>query len=144
METILTDICEELHNWFTPHDGVHSGTFTIENGSIDLPLLKTRQYFRIKGSALNDGVYRYPVYDLEDEEFTGSIWAMEVPLIVVGIAAEIGEYRAKSEAGGGSMAPYTSESFGGYSYSIATNSDGAPITWREAFKSRLNRWRKLP
>lgn len=144
MERALTDICEELHNWFTPHGGIYTGTFTVEDGSIALPFLKTRQYFRIRGSALNDGVYRYPVFDLADETFDGEIWAMSVPLAVVGIADEIAEYMTKVEADSNFYSPYTSESFGGYSNTRATTSSGAPLTWREAFKSRLNRWRKLP
>lgn len=142
MERALTDVCEELHNWFTPHDGVYADTFSIENGTIELPFLKDGQLFRIVGSALNDAVYRYPVYDLADETFTGAVWVMNVPLIVVELAAEIANYQA-TEAGSGSS-PYTSESFGGYSYTKATDSNGAPLTWRETFKSRLNRWRKLP
>ena len=39
--------------------------------------------------------------------------------------------------------PYTSESFGDYSYTKATGESGAPLTWRDVFASRLNAWRKL-
>lgn len=142
MERALTDVCEELHNWFTPHDGIHADTYTVEGGSIDLPFLKDGQYFRIQGSALNDAVYRYPTTELSDETFTGTVWAMNVPLLVVELAAEIADYQASAAESGSS--PYTQEAFGGYSYTKATDSNGAPLTWRETFKSRLNRWRKLP
>lgn len=146
MERALTDICEELHNWFTPNrEDRHAGTFTISRGTLVLPddlTLLDGQYFRISNSALNDGVYRYPAFDLNDEVFEGYIWAMRVPLIVLDIAAEVEAYQTQSSADG--SPPYVSESFGGYSYTKATGSDGAPLTWREVFASRLNRWRKLP
>ena len=45
--------------------------------------------------------------------------------------------------GAGKESPYTSESFGGYSYTKATDANGAPIGWQKAFASRLNKWRKL-
>ena len=42
-----------------------------------------------------------------------------------------------------SMEARTAESFGGYSYTKATDANGAPIGWHKAFASRLNEWRKL-
>lgn len=153
MEKVLTDICEELHNWFTPNrKHRYDGVFLIENGSIVLPdsvSILSNQYFRIVGSALNDGVYRYPAYGLQDELFTGSIWAMSIPPLVLEIAAEIESAEGDSgSVGGGSFSPYSSESFNGYSYSKATSSDGTPMSvadmaWSKAMK-KLNRWRKMP
>ena len=87
-----------------------------------------------------DGVHQYPASDLTDEVFNGSVWAMAVPPAVIDLAAEIEEYN-KSDAGKAS--PFTSESFGGYAYTKATDANGAPIGWKKAFASRLNQWRKL-
>ena len=98
------------------------------------------QYFRIIGSVFNDGVHQYPASDLTDEVFNGAIWAMAVPPSVIDLSAEIEEYN-KSDSGKSS--PYTSESFGGYSYTKATDANGAPIGWQKAFASRLSKWRKL-
>ena len=138
---ILTEICAELRNWFVVPNGVHIQTYTISGGSIaPLDFLQDGQYFRIVGSVFNDGVYQYPASDLTDEVFNGAVWEMAVPPAVIDLSAEIDEYN-KSDAGKAS--PFTSESFGGYAYTKATDASGAPIGWQKAFASRLNQWRKL-
>ena len=138
---MLTEICAELRNWFVVPNGVRIQTYTISGGSIaPLDFLQDGQYFRVIGSVFNDGVHQYPASDLTDEVFHGAVWAMAVPPAVIDIATEIEEYN-KSDAGKAS--PYTSESFGGYSYTKATDASGAPISWKKAFASRLAKWRKL-
>lgn len=138
---MLTEICAELRNYFEVPNGRHFGTFTISGGSIaPLDFLQDGQYFRIIGSVFNDGVHQYPTSDLTDEVFHGAVWAMALPPSLIAISTEIEEYN-NSEAGKAS--PYTSESFGGYSYTKATDASGAPISWKKAFASRLNKWRKL-
>lgn len=134
----LTELCAELHNYFEVSK--HFGTFEISGGQISLDFLQNGQYFRIIGSTFNDGVYQYPTYDLTDEEFNGAIWAMAVPPAVVALSAEIEEHN-NSEAA--KVSPYVSESFGGYSYTKATDSNGVPIGWEKAFASRLRKWRKI-
>ena len=42
-----------------------------------------------------------------------------------------------------SLSPYQSESFGGYSYTKASASNGDQVDWKTVFRSRLNRWRKI-
>ena len=138
---ILTEICAELRNYFEVPNGRHFGKFTISGGSIaPLGFLQEGQYFRIVGSVFNDGVYQYPATSLTDEVFEGAVWAMAVPPTLVALAAEI---KAYNESDSGKPSPFTSESFGGYSYTKATDENGAPIGWQKAFASRLNRWRKL-
>jgi hypothetical protein len=77
---------------------------------------------------------------LTDEVFEGAVWAMAVPPTLIALAAEI---KAYNDSDAGKASPYTSESFGGYSYTKATDANGAPIGWQKAFASRLNKWRKL-
>ena len=138
---IITEICAELRNWFAVPNGVHIQTYTISGGSIvPLDFLQAGQYFRIIGSVFNDGVHQYPASDLTDEVFHGAVWAMAVPPAVIDLATEIEEYN-KSDAGKAS--PFTSESFGGYAYTKATDENGVPIGWQKAFASRLNKWRRL-
>ena len=138
---IITEICAELRNWFVVPNGVHIQTYTISGGSIaPLDFLQEGQYFRIIGSVFNDGVHQYPASDLTDEVFHGAVWAMAVPTAVIDLATEIEEYN-KSDAG--KVSPFTSESFGGYAYTKATDASGAPISWKKAFASRLSKWRKL-
>ena len=138
---MLTEICAELRNWFVVPNGVPIQTYTISGGSIaPLDFLQEGQYFRIIGSVFNDGVHQYPAADLTDEVFYGAVWAMALPPSLIALSAEIEEYN-KSDAG--KPSPFTSESFGGYAYTKATDASGAPIGWQKAFASRLNKWRKL-
>ena len=151
---MLQAVCEHIHNDF----GVTriSGTFKIENGTLEIPEIINNQRFRIIGSALNDGIYTWmddSVYDddgikaaqLLPEEFTGTIILMGVPRAVIDLCAEISTWRTKYEEMANS--PLQSESFGGYSYSKGGNGSGngskGPLTWEGVFASRLNPWRKL-
>lgn len=138
---MLTELLAEIRNYFEVPNGRHFGTFTISGGSIaPLDFLQEGQYFRIVGSVFNDGVYQYPATSLTDEVFEGAVWAMRLPPAVIALSAEIEEYN-KSEAG--KPSPFTAESFGGYSYTRATDKNGKPIGWKQAFADRLREWRKL-
>lgn len=139
---MLEQVLMNIRNWFTVDGGIHSGTFTIKDGGITLPFLANGQYFRIIGSVFNDGLHQYPATDLVDEEFSGAIWALAIPPAVVDLADEIGKWQEKN--GEASASPYQSESFGGYSYSKATDSaSGGAVTWQSAFKQQLSAYRKL-
>ena len=139
---MLEQVLMHLKNWFLVPGGIHEGTYTIEDGGITLPFLANGQYFRICGSVFNDGLHQYPASDLKAETFDGTVWAMAVPQAVIDLATEIESWQTKN--GDASVSPYQSESFGGYSYSKATDSaTGGAVTWQTAFRSRLNAWRKL-
>lgn len=138
---MLEQILTELHNWFIVPGGVHQGTYTIENGTISLSFLRDGQYFRILGSVFNDGLHQYPASDLTDEEFTGSVWALAVPKAVASLSGEIGKWQEKN--GEKVSSPFTSESFGPYSYTKASGADGSGGGWQSAFASRLAPWRKI-
>lgn len=138
---MLEQVLGELHNWFVRE--VVGGDFTISGGQLLLPNgpgLLDGQYLRVVGSVLNDGLHQWPAADLADEEFHGEVWALAVPQEVVDLAGVIDDWDAKNAPG-----PYVSESFGGYSYTRATNaSTGQAATWRDRFRQELNRWRKVP
>lgn len=139
---MLEQVLMHLNNWFLVPCGIHEGTYTIEDGGIALPFLANGQYFRICGSVFNDGLHQYPASDLKAETFDGAVWALAVPQAVIELASEIEEWQKKN--GDASVSPYQSESFGGYSYSKATDSaTGGAVTWQKAFRSRLNVWRRL-
>lgn len=135
---MLEEVLMHLHNWFVVQDGIHAGKYSIEDGSITLPFLVRGQYFRIVGSVLNDGLHQYPADDLVDENFDGAVWALAVPPALVKLSQEIEKWAEKNP-----VTPYTSESFGGYSYSKASGANGQPLTWKDAFRSRLNPYRKV-
>lgn len=138
---MLEQVLRHLNNWFLVE--IHEGTFTVENGSIALPFLLTNQYFRICGSVFNDGLHQYPATDLTDETFTGTVWALAVPKAVVTLSEDIAAWQEKN--GEAVASPYQSESFGGYSYTkrSAGSDSGTLNGWQDAFRGRLNDWRKL-
>lgn len=145
---MLEQVLTEIHNWFRVRDdvdGIHTGIYTIEDGGIALPFLRDGQYFRIMGSVFNDGLHRYgpDMEALMDETFEGAIWALAVPRAVVELADEIGAWQTKYADILSS--PYTSESFGGYSYSKASGAGDSSGSggWQAAFRARLNPYRKL-
>lgn len=147
MLTALTELCQELHNWFDRDR--HTGSFEIADGNIVADFLNDGQYFRIVGSIFSDGVHQYPAAGLKDETFDGAVWALAIPDPIIKLATEIAEWREKNEAiDSANMSPFQSESFGGYSYSkgSANRSSGAnsgSLSWVDVFAARLNRWRKL-
>ena len=139
---MLEQVLMHLKNWFLVPGGIHEGTYTIEDGGITLPFLANGQYFRICGSVFNDGLHQYPASDLKAETFDGTVWALAIPQAIIELAAEIEAWQKKN--GDASASPYQAESFGGYSYSKATDSaSGGAVTWQSAFRSRLSAWRKL-
>lgn len=142
---MLENLCRECNNWFRIRDdadGIHSGTYEIEGGSISLPFLASGQYYRIIGSVFNDGLHCYGDAEdvLTDETFEGTIWALAIPKAFLALAQEVDEWQTAN----GNAGPYTSESFGGYSYTRATSSTtGAAATWADVFAGRLNQWRRI-
>ena len=138
---MLEQVLRHLNNWFLLE--IHEGTFTVESGSITLPFLLTNQYICICGSVFNDGLHQYPVIDLTDETFTGTVWALAVPKAVVTLSTDIAAWQEKN--GEAVASPYQSESFGGYSYTkrSAGSDSGTLNGWQDAFRGRLNDWRKL-
>lgn len=140
---MIEQICAYIHNYFERTKT--KGTYHIVNGVlIDSPVILTGQYLRIQGSALNDGVYLWPVTGLADETFDGTITAMAVPPALINIAEEIEAWQEKY--GQVMDSPYQSESFDGYSYTKGNGNSSGTVTgsdWRSVFGSRLNQWRKL-
>ena len=136
---MLTELCAELKNYFEKEKFL--GTFQIVGGELTpSDFLKEGQYFRIIGSTFNDGVYQAPTSCLIDETFNAAVWTMAVPRSVIALAEEIKSYNESDEA---KPTVYTSESFGGYSYSKATDSNGMPLTWQKVFANQLKRYRKI-
>lgn len=135
----ITDFCEVTRNWFDVNR--HFGDFKIENGTIELDFLHEGQYFRIIGSIFNDGAHQYSdSLKLTNEEFNGAIWALSIPQTVIDLVNKINSWeQTNSEA---LNSPYSSESFGGYSYSKENNADGS-VTWQSHFKKDLERWQKI-
>lgn len=148
---MLQQICEHLHNMFVTN--IARDTYTIAGDMIHPdPALKEGQRFLIAGSDLNDGVYTYSsggimnddddeAAGLANETFYGAIEAMSVPPALTALARDVKAWVEKY--GAVTDSPYTSESFGGYSYTKAAADASGNTGWQSAFAAQLNRWRKV-
>lgn len=135
---MLFEIMKHIRNFF-PTGEYKEGAFKIEDGTIILPFVRNGQYIYIQGSKFNDGVYKYPATDLEDEEFDGCIDVLAPPREFLALCCSI-EMWVKTN---GDRSAMQSESFGGYSYTRATNADGSLADWQDVYRQRLNAWRKI-
>lgn len=145
---MLEEVLRNLNNWFEVPGKRLTGFFQVEGGALTLPdgWLLDGQYFLVSGSVMNDGLHQWPAYDLVDEGFEGEVQALAVPMAVQDLADRIEIWWEKY--GKAAESPYQSESFGGYTYTKASGngSQGGSqgrLTWCDAFRSELNRWRKL-
>ena len=139
---MIEQVLDHLNNYFIVENGNHKGHYTISGGHVDVDFLQENQYYRIMGSVFNDGVHQFtsdPDEDLTDEEFDGVISAMAIPKAVEDLTADIGAWCTEN-----APSAYVSEAFGGYSRTRASSAGtGAPVSWEDVFRARLNRWRKL-
>lgn len=148
----LEVICKELKNWFTKDEDKNFDTFTISGGIISpSDFLLPNQYFRIVGSVFNDGVYQFKdantaIEGLTDETITdGAVWTMSIPKSVIEGLTTLNQWiDANKET---LDSPYTSESFGGYSYSKSTGGNNATeskgnVTLNQKINELFGRYRK--
>ena len=143
---MLTELCEELHNYFCRPADKHFGKYTISGGAITTPLdfLQDGQYFRIAGSVFNDGIYQTPASSLTDEVFEGSVWAMRVPPAFVALSDRIDKFNKKLQNFVSTTPKYASESYpNGYSYSVLSDMPAEMRTEKAEIENEKSMWRKL-
>ena len=137
---MLETILEHLHNWFTVK--IHSGTFRIVSGVLECDFIAENQYYRVKGSIFNDGLYKRGVDDkrMTDELFLGEVWALAIPKKVVSLSEKIANWCENNP-----VTDKVSESFGGYSYTKVGSGTQSAETggWQVAFRKELNAWKKV-
>lgn len=139
---MLYEIMKRINNFFIVKS--FKGTWAIEGGKIALPFVQTNQYILIQGSIFNDGVYKYTDdLVLENETFDGVISGLAVPKSFLALADEIMEWQNKNKDI--ITSPYSSETFDGYSYSMASgnSAENGSKSWYKAFSDRLAMYRKV-
>lgn len=134
---MLENVLAYLHNYFVARI-LPEQEWTISDGTMEIPDALSGQYVRIIGSVLNDGVYQYPLTGLTDETFIGTVQLLSIQKTVLALVQEIEAWAEKNQP-----TAYTSESFGGYSYSKATNADGVAAGWQDVFRAQLAPYRKM-
>lgn len=164
---MLQEIMEYLNNYFVP-SSAKKVTYTISGGAISPDFgAEDGDRFLICGSRRNDGVYtwhadvigtdddeRIPpstqggeetikAAGLQDETFAGTIRVCSIPPVLLTLSGEISDWVASNSAALSS--PMQSESFNGYSYTLktgGTSGGSGPLTWRDQYGKRLERWRR--
>ena len=143
----IADVMAECRNHFQDADTPYiEGDFALVDGVLTpSDGLASGDYIAITGSHLNDGVYLptvdndgFHLADAEDETFTGRVWILHPTRKFISLVAEITAYATAN-----APTVITSESFGGYSRSMATNSTGAVIGWQSVFADRLRPYRRM-
>jgi len=141
--TGMLSVMREVRNFF--EYTVEIGEFEIAGSVITLlDEYLPGQYILITGSILNDGLYLLhdDLYTLDgavDEIFTGIIYGLRVPRDFVELSNEIIEFNKKA----GTNSDLVSESFGTYSYRVATTTDGMRAGWNVVFADRLREFRHM-
>ena len=150
---MIGEICAHIKNYFCFYTkDLHIGDFAIVGGQLSPAVdLSQTDYFRIVGSHRNDGVHRTGDVLTDEATFHGAVWIMSPPADFLALVAEIEAWQAQyGGATAPAMSPFTSESFGGYSYtkasgrtSTAGNGSTNSGSWQAAFSSRLNPYRRI-
>ena len=132
------------------------GDYEIEDGKITLTgTYLVGQWIHLQGSVLNDGVYSIKgavegVYSLSNgtdneiltqdkEAFTGVARGLRIDSAFITLAREVLEFNQTQ----GKPSALTSESFGKYSYTRATDANGMVATWKQVFATRLHPYRMM-
>lgn len=143
---MLSHVMNSINNYFVRT--VEHGTFTISGGVITVhDTYLVGQHIRIMGSLLNDGVFEVKntlisIPGAGDETFTGAVCGLAVPADFLELVEQITAFQSKASKNP-AAGMLQSESFGGYAYSVATGANGLPATWKEAFATRLNPYRRM-
>ena len=134
---LIEQILDFIHNHFVQSST--EGEFSIIDGVLQTTDLQPRQFFWINGSTFSNGVHQYGTTDRikyggfnVTETFHGTLSALAIPADLLDLAGEIQSY---IDTNGGSMnSPFTSESFGGYSYTKGQGKGSASgADWRTVF-----------
>lgn len=134
----VPELCDYTHNFFDQADAPIFGEFTFDPDTVPAGIV-SGQYFLVQGSIFNDGVHQAGEGDLCPETFTGTVQPMRVPEAFAALAKKITDYDANLPSGG----VYASQSFAGWSGTLATGSDGLPADGVTRYRKEINRWRKL-
>lgn len=141
-------VMKEINNHF--YKTVEHAKFKIKNNKIKIKgKYFPNQFIKIENSIMNDGVYKIIKFENQeieientiDEEFEGAIYGLAIPKDFIELTKEIEEYQKLNPI---SKSNVISESYlNGYSYTMATNSNGQISGWQDVFKSKLDVYRRI-
>lgn len=150
----MEELLNYLNNYFYNYELIGPVVFEDDNSSLTIPDVNKEfyvgQYIKIENSKFNDGIFKvidvnsngnnYTITtdssDFIPGVFTCSILSLAIPRVIIKLKESIEDFKANNKP-----SVYTSESFGNYSRSWATNSKGNVVTWKDVFKEDLNQYR---
>lgn len=141
MERIL----KYINNYFAKTK--EKGEFVINDNKIKMNgKYITGQYVLITGSIFNDGLHKIKSVEdgtitleqAENEEFKGTIYGLIIPKMILDLEQELRQLEKKYVS-----SIYNSESFGNYSYSLATNKEGQLMTAFDVIAEKLRPYRQI-
>lgn len=150
----MEELLNYLNNYFYNCELIGPVVFEDDNSSLTIPDVNKEfyvgQYIKIENSKFNDGIFKVIDVNSNDNNytittdssdfipgvFTCSILSLAIPRVIIKLKESIEDFKANNKP-----SVYTSESFGNYSRSWATNSKGNVVTWKDVFKEDLNQYR---
>lgn len=150
----MEELLNYLNNYFYNYELIGPVVFEDDNSSLTIPDVNKEfyvgQYIKIENSKFNDGIFKVTDVNSNDNNytittdssdfipgvFTCSILSLAIPRVIIKLKESIEDFKANNKP-----SVYTSESFGNYSRSWATNSKGNVVTWKDVFKEDLNQYR---
>ncbi len=150
----MEELLNYLNNYFYNYELIGPVVFEDDNSSLTIPDVNKEfyvgQYIKIENSKFNDGIFKVIDVNSNDNNytittdssdfipgvFTCSILSLAIPRVIIKLKESIEDFKANNKP-----SVYTSESFGDYSRSWATNSKGNVVTWKDVFREDLNQYR---
>lgn len=134
---------EEYPQWVQPtgaHDAYNIGDNVTHQGYRFTSLINANIWEPGTDPRWWEKLYDSPTEHMTtNEAFTGTIYGLRVPRDFLELVNEISEFQEKQ----GQASTKVSESFGIYSYALATDRNGIVAGWQQTFSSRLNHFRKM-
>lgn len=147
---VLEDVLWHIHNFFERNSLIVHDC-EIEGGTLPASVadhIPDGVWYRIEGSFFNEGLHSDD--ELTDETFTGKVTVCAIPPALLRVVERIQQYEADTEEAvhKARTSPYTSESFGGYSYTLkgtngSQNGSQGLSGWKSEFAADLNPFRKM-
>lgn len=134
-----------LNNFF--YQKGEKGEFEAIDGCIRVSQkYKTGQFVKLESLDGICGVYSVVSTDgvsiTLDESlngiFEGVVYSLNVPKAFTQLHEEIEKFKINNK-----VSTFTSESFGGYSYSKATNGNGKPLGWQDVYADELKYYKRI-
>lgn len=140
---MIEQVLREIRDFFIAGNSkitaIDRHSLTIENATHAV----VNQYIYLAGTMINGGVYKITSktgntlvldQELSEEPAIGTCYFLAIPRAIITLTEDITDYNGKNKIG------IASESLG--DYSVTYSSEGTDNSWKGAFATRLNEYRR--